>query len=310
MVRKTTRFRQLIEAEEILIQPGVYDGFSARLVQQMGFKAGGISGAGLSESNLGWADVGLMGFEENLHASRNIAACVDIPLSADADTGYGNAINVFFVVRAFEAAGVDGIMLEDQVWPKRCGHMAGKEVISAEEGAEKIRAAVEARRDPDFIIKARTDSTATHGVKEAIRRLNLYAEAGADLLFADALLKKEDIALVAKEVSKPLSVNMGFGIRARPTTPLLCARELQDVGVAVVSYPRLVTAAAIQGMKNALSVLRQSAEEGRVVERPDLAVSFQEINDLMGLGTIRQMEQRFLTQAQLQAKYGAAQAAD
>lgn len=309
-MRKTSQFRQLIEAEEILIQPGVYDGFSARLVQQMGFKAGGISGAGLSETNLGWADVGLMGFEENLHASRNIAACIDIPLSADADTGYGNAINVFFVVRAFEAAGVDGVMLEDQVWPKRCGHMAGKEVISAEEGVEKIRAAVEARRDPDFIIKARTDSTATHGVKEAIRRLNLYAEAGADLLFADALLKKEDIALVAKEVSKPLSVNMGFGIRARPTTPLLCARELQDVGVAVASYPRLVTSAAIQGMKNALSVLRQSVEEGRVIERPDLAVSFQEINDLMGLGTIKEMEQRFLTQSQLQAKYAAAGVAD
>lgn len=305
-MRKTTQFRQLIEAEEILVQPGVYDGFSARLVQQMGFKSGSISGAGLSETNLGWADVGLMGFEENLHASRNIAACVDIPLSADADTGYGNAINVFFVTRAFEAAGIDGIMLEDQVWPKRCGHMAGKEVISAEEGAEKIRAAVEAKRDPDFIIKARTDATATHGVKEAIRRLNLYAEAGADLLFADALLKKEDIALVAKEVPKPLSVNMGFGIRARPTTPLLCAKELQDIGVAVVSYPRLVTSAAIQGMKNALSVLMQSAQQGRVIERPDLAVSFQEINDLMGLGTIKEMEQRFLTQAQLQAKYGAA----
>lgn len=305
-MRKTTQFRQLIEAEEILVQPGVYDGFSARLVQQMGFKSGSISGAGLSETNLGWAEVGLMGFEENLHASRNIAACVDIPLSADADTGYGNAINVFFVTRAFEAAGIDGIMLEDQVWPKRCGHMAGKEVISAEEGAEKIRAAVEAKRDPDFIIKARTDATATHGVKEAIRRLNLYAEAGADLLFADALLKKEDIALVAKEVPKPLSVNMGFGIRARPTTPLLCAKELQDIGVAVVSYPRLVTSAAIQGMKNALSVLMQSAQQGRVIERPDLAVSFQEINDLMGLGTIKEMEQRFLTQAQLQAKYGAA----
>ncbi|HTC11568.1 MAG TPA: isocitrate lyase/PEP mutase family protein [Acetobacteraceae bacterium] len=305
-MRKTTQFRQLIEAEEILVQPGVYDGFSARLVQQMGFKSGSISGAGLSETNLGWADVGLMGFEENLHASRNIAACVDIPLSADADTGYGNAINVFFVSRAFEAAGIDGIMLEDQVWPKRCGHMAGKEVISAEEGAEKVRAAVEARRDPDFIIKARTDATATHGVKEAIRRLNLYAEAGADLLFADALLQKDDIALVAKEVPKPLSVNMGFGIRARPTTPLLCAKELEDIGVAVVSYPRLVTSAAIQGMKNALSVLMQSAQEGRVIERPDLAVSFQEINELMGLGTIKEMEQRFLTRAQLQAKYGAA----
>jgi 2-methylisocitrate lyase-like PEP mutase family enzyme len=306
MASKTQRFRALIEAPEILIQPGIYDGFSARLAQQMGFKSASISGAGLSETNLGWADVGLMGYEENLHASRAIAACVDIPVSADADTGYGNAINVFFTVRGFEAAGVDGIMLEDQIWPKRCGHMAGKEVISAEEGVEKIRAAVEARRDPDFIIKARTDATATHGVKEAIRRLNLYSEAGADLLFADALLTRDDIALVAREVSKPLSVNMGFGIRSRPTTPLLSARELQDLGVAVVGYPRVMTSAAIQGMKNALSVLLQSATEGRVIERPDLAVSFQELNELMGFGTIKDMEQRFLTVAQKQAKYGAA----
>jgi 2-methylisocitrate lyase-like PEP mutase family enzyme len=174
--------------------------------------------------------------------------------------------NCLFTVRGFEAAGVDRIMLEDQVSPKRCGYMEGKEVISAEEGVEKIRAAVEARRDPDFIIKARTDSMATHGVKEAIRRLNLYAEAGDDLLFADALLAKDDIALVTKEVSRPLSVNMG--------------------------------------MRNALSVLKQSVEEGRVIERHDLAVSFAEINDLMGLGTIREMEQRFLTAQQLEAKYG------
>lgn len=303
-MRKTTLYRQLIDAEEILVQPGVYDGFSARLLQQMGFKSGSISGAGLSETTLGWADVGILSYEANVSRSRAIAACVDIPLSADADTGYGNAVNVFFTVRGFEAAGVDGIMLEDQVSPKRCGHMDGKEVISAEEGVEKIRAAVEARIDPDFIIKARTDATATHGIKEAIRRLNLYAEAGADLLFADAILTPEDIALVAKEVSKPLSVNMGFGIRARPTTPLICARELQDLGVAVASYPRLMTSAAIMGMRNALGVLKQSVEEGRVIERPELAVSFQEINDLMGLGTIRELEQKFLTKAQLESKYG------
>ena len=176
MTKKTTQFRQLIEAEEILIQPGIYDGFSARLVQQMGFRSASISGAGLSETNLGWADVGLMGYEENLHASRAIAACVDIPVSADGDTGYGNAVNVFFTVRGFEAAGVDGIMLEDQVWPKRCGHMEGKEVISAEEGVEKIRAAVEARRDPDFIIKARTEfdrdawREGSHPPAEPVRR--------------------------------------------------------------------------------------------------------------------------------------------
>jgi 2-methylisocitrate lyase-like PEP mutase family enzyme len=303
-MNKTTRFRRLIEAEDILVQPGIYDGFSARLVQQMGFASASISGAGLSESTLGWADVGLMGYEENVHASRLIAACVDIPVSADGDTGYGNAVNVYFTVRGFEAAGVDGLMLEDQVWPKRCGHMAGKEVISAEEGVEKIRAAVEARRDPDFIIKARTDATATHGVKEAIRRLNLYAEAGADLLFADALLSKEDIALVARAVSKPLSVNMGIGIRSRPTTPLLCPAELQEIGVAVVSYPRLVTAAAIQGMRNALSVLQQQVAEQRVIERPELAASFPEINALMGLDTIRDLEKRFLSAQQLAAKYG------
>lgn len=303
-MKKTTQFRRLIEAEEILIQPGIYDGFSARLAEQMGFKSASISGAGLSESTLGWADVGLLSYEANVSRSRAIAACVDIPISADADTGYGNAINVFFTVRGFEDAGIDGIMLEDQVSPKRCGHMDGKEVISAEEAVDKIRAAADARRDPDFIIKARTDSTATHGVDEAIRRLNLFAEAGADLLFADALLTREDIALVAKEVSKPLAVNMGFGIRSRPTTPLISARELQDLGVAVVGYPRLMTSAAIMGMRNALTVLRQGMEEGRVIERPDLAVSFQELNDLMGLPKIREMEQRYLTPDQLAAKYG------
>ena len=220
-----------------MVCPGVYDGFSLRLVEQMGFKTAAISGAGLSESNLGWADVGIMGYEENLHASAALAAISSMPLSADGDTGYGNAMNVYFTVQGFERAGLACLMIEDQVWPKRCGHMAGKQVISAEEGVEKIRAAAEARRDPDFVIKARTDATAIHGVGEAIRRLNLYAEAGADLLFADALLSAEDIATVARNVIKPLSVNMGFGIRQRPTTPLLSARQLEDMGVKAVSYP-------------------------------------------------------------------------
>jgi 2-methylisocitrate lyase-like PEP mutase family enzyme len=211
---------------------------------------------------------------------------------------------VFFTVRGFEAAGIDGIMLENRVSPKRCGHMDGKEVISAEEGVEKIRAAVEARRDPDFIIKAHPDAMATHGISPAIRRVNLYAEAGADLLFADAILEWNDTALVAKEAVKPLSVNMGFGIRARPITPLICARESQDLGVAVASYPRLATSAAIIGMRNALGVLKQSIEEGRAIERPDFAVSFLEINDLMGLGTIRDLEQKFLTKDWLASKYG------
>jgi 2-methylisocitrate lyase-like PEP mutase family enzyme len=298
------KLRDLINAPEIMIVPGVFDGFSVRLVEAMGFKTAGISGAGLSESHLGWADHGIMGYEENLHASAALAACSTIPLQADGDTGYGNAVNVHFTVRGFERAGIAGLMIEDQVWPKRCGHLAGKEVISAEEGVEKIRAAAEARRDPSFVIKARTDATAIYGVKEAIRRLNLYAEAGADFLFADALLTREDIATVAKNVSKPLSVNMGLGIRSRPTTPLITARELQDMGVAAVSYPRLLSAAALMGMKNALAALAEQMQTGKIVDRTDLLVSFQEINELMGIGQLKDIEKRFLSGDQLKTKYG------
>jgi 2-methylisocitrate lyase-like PEP mutase family enzyme len=185
------RLRRLIEAPEILVMPGVFDGFSTRLVTRAGYPAAFITGSGVSESRLGQPDVGLMGMEENVAAARAIAACSNLLLIADADTGYGNALNVYHTVRAFERAGVAGVMLEDQVWPKRCGHMKGKEVISADEMVQKIRAAAEARVDPDFVIKSRTDVLATHGLPEAVRRLNLYAEAGADLLFADAALSVE-----------------------------------------------------------------------------------------------------------------------
>ena len=288
------KLRALLNQPGIVVSPGVFDGFSLRLVEAMGYKTAAISGAGLSESNLGWSDVGIMGYAENLRASSALAAISSIPLSADGDTGYGNALNVYFTVQGFERAGLACLMIEDQVWPKRCGHMEGKRVISAEEAVEKIRAAAEARRDPDFVIKARTDATAIHGVGEAIRRLNLYAEAGADLLFADALLTADDIATVARNVVKPLTVNMGFGIRQRPTTPLLSTKQLEDMGVKAVSFPRLLTAAAIQGMKNALAVLGRSIEEGRAIDRPDLLVSFDELNDLMGIREIRALERSFV----------------
>ena len=291
------KMRALLAEPGIMVAPGVYDGFSLRLVEQAGYRTAAISGAGLSESNLGWADVGIMGYTENLRASGALAAISSIPLSADGDTGYGNALNVYFTVQGFERAGLACLLIEDQVWPKRCGHMEGKQVISAEEGVEKIVAAAEARRDPDFVIKARTDATAILGLGEAIRRLNLYAEAGADLLFADALTSAEDIATVAREVIKPLTVNMGFGIRQRPTTPLLSTRQLEDMGVKAVSFPRMLTAAAIQGMKNALAVLGQSMEEGRVIDRPDLLVPFGELNELMGLNQIEAIKRSFVTPA-------------
>jgi 2-methylisocitrate lyase-like PEP mutase family enzyme len=288
------RLKQLINAPEILVSPGVYDGYSARLVEKAGFKSGSITGAGTSESRLGWADRGIMGLEENLANARRIADCTDLLLRADADTGYGNAINVYFATRAFEKAGVAAVMFEDQVWPKRCGHMAGKSVIAAEEMVPKVKAAVDARHDPDFMIIARTDAAGTHGVDEAIRRLNLYAEAGADLMYADALLTREDIAKVAKGVPRPLIVNMGMGMRSRKTTPLMTPKQLEALGVAVVSYPRMLTTAALRGMMNAMAAFKDEVMgKGSVIERPDLQVSFEELNDLMGMGELDELERRF-----------------
>lgn len=303
MTSKAKHLRTLIHAPDILVLPGVFDGFSARLVAHSGYRAAFVTGSGVSETRLGQPDVGLMGLEENVAAVRAMAAATDLVLLADGDTGYGNAVNVYHTQRAFERAGAAGMMIEDQVWPKRCGHMRGKEVISAEEMAQKIRAAAEARTDPDFIIKSRTDTLATHGINEVIRRLNMYAEAGADLLFADALITAEEIRTVARNVPKPLCVNMGFGIRQRSTTALLSAAQLQDLGVAVVIYPRMLTACALQGMKNGLDLLRQSLDSGQVVDRPDALVSFEELNEIMGMADVEQLEQRFLTEEQLKAKY-------
>ena len=298
------RLRRMIDAPEILVMPGVFDGFSTRLVERAGYPAAFITGSGVSETRLGQPDVGLMGLEENVAAARAMTACSNLLLLADGDTGYGNAVNVYHTVRAFERAGVAGMMLEDQVWPKRCGHMKGKEVISSEEMVEKIRAAAAARCDPDFVIKSRTDVLATHGLAEAIRRLNLYAEAGADLLFADAALSTDDIGTIARNVAKPLSVNMGFGIRQRSTTPLLSARQLEDLGVAAVIYPRMLTACALQGMENGLALLKQSLDSGKVVDRPDALVSFESLNATMGMSAIEDLERRFLTESQRKAKYG------
>jgi len=295
MASKGRQLKALIHSPQILVTPGVYDGYSARLVEKAGFKSGSITGAGTSESRLGWADRGVMGLDENVANARRLADCCNLLLRADADTGYGNAMSVYFATRAFEKAGVAAVMFEDQVWPKRCGHMAGKSVIPANEMVQKVKAAVDARLDPDFIIIARTDAAGTHGVDEAIRRLNLYAEAGADCMYADALLSREDIAKVAKGVPKPLIVNMGLGMRTRKTTPLMTPKELEALGVAVVSYPRLLTTAALRGMMNAMAVFKEDVvEKHRVVDRTDLQVSFEEINDLMGMAELDELERRFI----------------
>ena len=286
--------KERLAAPEITIMPGVHDGFSARIVARAGFDVAWISGAGISESHLGWADRGVMGLQENLTACRDMLNCTDLILLADGDTGYGNAMNVYFTVRAFEQAGLAGVMLEDQTWPKRCGHMAGKAVISRAEAKDKIAAAADARRSEDFVIKARTDAAGVLGVDEAIERLNLFAEAGADLLFADALLSAEDIERVARNVPKPLSVNMGFGIRARASTPLIGPKDLEAMGVAAVIYPRLLTASALRGMMNAMQAFREEvvANNG-TPNREDLMISFEELNEITGMAELDELEARY-----------------
>lgn len=294
-MRPRKRLRELIESPEIVIAPGVYDGISARVVESMGFETAAMSGAGISNSRLGKPDFGILNLSENVGQADAIADSVEIPVQADADTGYGNAVNVHHTIKELESAGVAAVMIEDQEWPKRCGHMEGKSVISMDEMCGKVEAAVDARNetDPDLVIKARTDAAATHDLDEAIRRLNAYSDRGADMVFADALLSTDDIEYVSKRVDAPLTVNMGYGIRERPTTPLLSPEELENAGVHMVSYPRLITGSAVRGMQNALEELQQSEETGDVIERPDLTVGFEEYTDLMDLPEIRKQEVRY-----------------
>ncbi len=301
---KTRRMRALINDRRICISPGVYDGYSVRLAERMGYATASTSGAGIANSRLGKSEsLGVMSLMENVDACRAIAAAVDIPVMADADTGYGNAVTVFQTVQYFEAAGVAGINIEDQSYPKRCGHYAGKELIDAREMAKKIEAAVSARRDADFIIVARTDALAVEGIDGALRRAKLYAQAGADLIFPDAVKDEQQIKRFVDEAGIPITINMGLGIRSRATTPLIPIRRLEEIGVARVSLPRMLPAAAIAGMKKALELMQGSVESGEIVDRPDLLVGIEEIMALIGDDQVSALEKRFLLPEQLERKY-------
>lgn len=303
---KARRMRELINDRAICISPGVYDGYSVRLVEQSGYMTASTSGAGIANSRLGKSEsLGVMALMENVDACRAIAGAVNIPVMADADTGYGNAVTVFQTVQYFEAAGIVGINIEDQTYPKRCGHYAGKELIDAREFAKKIEAAVSARRDPDFIIVARTDAIAVSGIDEAIRRAKLYAAAGADMIFPDAVKSEDQIRRFVDEVGGiPITINMGLGIRSRSTTPLITMKRLEAMGVARASLPRMLPSAAIAGMKMALQLMRGSAESGEVVDRPDLLVGVDEIMALIGDDQVSELERKFLLPEQLEKKYG------
>ena len=295
------RLADTLADPDITVVPGIYDGISARLVEQQGFETGFLSGAGVSNSRLAQPDVGFLSLPEVADQTHAITDAVDIPIWVDADTGYGNAVNVRRTVRKLADTGGAAVMIEDQDWPKRCGHMAGKSVIPFDEAVTKIQAAADARDEhaPDLLVKARTDATETHGLNEAIRRLNAFAEVGADIVFADALLSEEDIRRVAAEVDDAyLSVNMGFGVRSRPTTPLIPAKRLEAMGVDAVIYPRLITAAAAAGMERALDELKTALGTREEYEAPDAVVDWDSYTELVGKPAIDNLEARYATDSE------------
>ncbi|MBS0321057.1 MAG: isocitrate lyase/PEP mutase family protein [Proteobacteria bacterium] len=301
---KARMLRDLLAHARPVISPAVYDGYSALLVEAMGFRTCATTGAGLSNSVLGMPDIGIMSLTDNVDACRRIARAIAIPMMADADTGYGNAVTVYHVVRLFEDAGVVGINIEDQVNPKRCGHMRGKELIAPAEMAMKIAAAVKAKQDPDFIVNARTDAIAVEGIEGTERRIREYVAAGADMIYADAIRGEDDIArIVAAAGDVPVNVNMGFGIRARPTSPQIPLSRLKALGVARVALPRMLPAAALMGMRRALEAFTGAVEQGVTVDRPDLVAGIEDITALMNYDRIAALEAEFLTADERERKY-------
>jgi len=287
-MRKTTRLKQLILDKQVLVMPGAYDALSARIIERAGFQAIQCSGYGIAASVLGKPDVGLLSMTDMLNATRNICDVVTIPVMADGDTGFGNAVNVYHTVRAFEAAGAAGINLEDQVFPKRCGHMDGKEVIGMEEMVQKIRAAMAAKTDQDFVINARTDAIAVLGIDEAIRRGNAYAAAGADLIFVEAPPSAEEIRHVIRSIKAPVSINMTDGGK----TPVATISELQEWGAARVSIPVTAVFAAAKAVERAMQVILAEGVSP-TVNHPDTVTTFKEFTDLVGLPEIKALQDRF-----------------
>ncbi|GAA4559233.1 isocitrate lyase/PEP mutase family protein [Pseudonocardia xishanensis] len=284
--RDRPSLRDLLAGPGPLVAPGAYDALSARLVEQAGFDVVYMTGFGTTAGLLGRPDVGLLSAAEMVDNARRMVAAVDVPVIADGDTGYGNAINVIRTVQSYEQAGVAAIQLEDQVTPKKCGHMAGKEIVSLPEMLGKIRAAVDARRD--LLVIARTDAVAVEGLDAAVERAKAFADAGADLLFVEAPTSEEDIEEVASRLAGvgPLVFNWAEGGK----TPPLSLERIRELGFSLVLYPIGTLLAATAGIRGVLETLRK---EGTPVSALPGLPAFDEFTDLVGLKEIGTLEQRY-----------------
>ena len=283
------RLRELLARGGLIVAPGVFDGLSARIAEAAGFDALYVSGGAIARS-MGYPDIGLVTQTEMVKRIEEIRAVTRLPLIVDADTGYGNAINVIRTVRAYERAGAAALHIEDQVEPKRCGHYEGKEVVPAWEMVQKVEAAVAARENPDFVIIARTDARAVLGLEEAIRRAQLYARAGADVIFVEAPQSEEEMQRIAREVPAPLLINMFWGGK----TPLVEPRRLEQWGYRIMIVPSDLQRAAIRAMQRAAQALRRDGHTWSI--RDELA-TFQEREQVVGLEEIQRLQERFLRAA-------------
>jgi len=286
------RLRALLESGQTIVAPGAFDPLSARLVEEAGFPAVYMTGFGTSAALIGRPDVGLLTMTEMAGNAGRIAACVDVPVIADADTGYGNPLNVIRTVGAYEAAGVAGIHLEDQVAPKKCGHMEGKLVIPAEEMVQKVRAAVEARVQPDFVIIARTDARAVEGLERALQRGRMYRDAGADVLFIEALTSEAEAeAAVTAFPDVPLLFNWAEGGK----TPPISLDRLRELGYRIVIFPISTLLAATGAMRWILQEIAQAGTPAAAIrEMP----AFAEFVEFIGLPQVHEAEQRYAVKAQ------------
>jgi methylisocitrate lyase len=302
-MKKSTILRKAIMARRAVVVPGCHDALSAKVIEACGFEAIQISGYGLAGSLLGKPDVGLVQMKDVLDLTWNIVQAVNIPVMADVDTGGGNAVNAAWISERLIAMGVAGMNLEDQVFPKRCGHMAGKEVISADEMAGKVRACadVRARLDADFIINARTDAFAARGLDEAVHRCNLYLESGADLAFIDGIKTKVDIQRAVDRLEGPLSVNLMDAISGMKTE-LVPIPELAAMGVGRVSIPVASIMVAHKALTSFFTALKHSTT-GILPGQTQWVSSFEAFTDFVGLKDYRKLEDQYLPKAQMKTKY-------
>ncbi|MGQ2993822.1 isocitrate lyase/PEP mutase family protein [Variovorax sp.] len=280
------QLRALAQARRGVIVPGAFNALSARVVEDLGFEAIYITGAGVTNMWFGLPDQGFVGLAEMADHTARIRDAVRVPLIVDADTGFGNALNVRHAVRTLERAGADCIQLEDQVAPKRCGHFEGKAVISTEEAVSKIKAAVDARQDPDLLILARTDACAVLGFEAAIERAQQFAEAGADILFVEAVTSAEQIRALPQRLDRPQLMNMVIGGK----TPVFGAEDLGGMGYGLVLYANAALQGAVVGMQKALTVLRDAR---RLEEDPALVAPFAERQRLVGKPAWDALERRY-----------------